>query len=146
MVKKSLREMEDTENKALDKVINSPVNRTIAGGVIGAGVGLALTPKNRERICIATGLMEQDKSCGEKIKEKAVDLKDAAADKVTPGSNEKDSENDEENDSYQALKSANEELQERLQQLEDKLEKFAESKEKSGKKSGSSKSKIPLVK
>lgn len=146
MVKQSLREMEGKENKIVETVMDSPVNRTIVGGLMGAGLGLALTPKNRERICTVTGLKDQEKSYGEKIKDKMMDLKETAEDKVTNITNSGISNQDEEPDSYQALKTANEELQERLQQLEDKLEKFAESKGKSGKKAGASKSKIPLVK
>lgn len=152
MAKENTKEFEEKnqDNGVIEKMVNSPVNRTIAGGVIGAGVGLAMTPKNRERILCAAGLIETENTIGQSVKDKVADLKDSGIantekatkklkDKIT-NNDEDETESDDHEDHdedetpYQALQSENEELQERLQQLEDKLDKFAKSKEKSGKK------------
>lgn len=141
-------EEQNQDNGVIEKMVNSPVNRTIAGGVIGAGVGLAMTPKNRERILSAAGLIETENTIGQAVKAKFADLKDSGIentekatkklkDKITKDDEEEtepDDDDQEEETSYQALQSENEELQERLQQLEDKLDKFAKTKEKAGKK------------
>ncbi|MBO1217476.1 hypothetical protein J3T79_13665 [Staphylococcus nepalensis] len=141
------------QKEKMQKWVDSPLYRTIAGGALGAGVGYALKPGTRKRILNATVLdkeEEEDKNCGKKVKNKASRLKDSALvlkqsgvqetqkvakslkNKVTNKSDNDNHKNKgkDKGNKYQSLKLENDELQGRLQQLEDKLNKLSKTKKK----------------
>ncbi|MGX5792088.1 hypothetical protein ACWKSJ_13915 (plasmid) [Staphylococcus equorum] len=142
---------ENQEKGKMRKMLDNPVYRTVAGGALGAGIGYALNPKTGQKVLSVAGLDEDEKNCGDSIKDKAIDWKDSAlgfkesgiqkSQKVAKSLKDKVSNNNDGNEDsqkevdtqYQSLKSENEELQERLQQLEDKLDKFSKSKTKRAK-------------
>ncbi|WP_436964917.1 hypothetical protein [Staphylococcus xylosus] len=150
--KENKENKEQTQQKEkMQKWVDNPLYRTIAGGALGAGVGYALKPGTRKRILNATVLdkeEEEDKNCGKKIKNKASSLKDSALglklsgvqetqkaakslkNKVTNKSDNHKNKDKDKGNKYQSLKLENDELQGRLQQLEDKLNKLSKTKKK----------------
>ncbi|GAA0377618.1 YtxH domain-containing protein [Bacillus horti] len=144
--------MAEENNKGkIAQIADSPVYRSIAGGVLGAGLALMLKPKLGKKVVAAAGstvFKEKSKDLGKAVKKKAEDIKDSGLEKSqrivgkvkdTFSKNNEDQESEvegkvsqdsEDDDRYEKLESENEEIQDRLQRLEDKLQRLIDDNDK----------------